>query len=159
VNTAVAILDLSGGLLDVRSARGFSFGEILDFISGRCTPLMIASDVSAPSRLLEKVASAFSADIYRPPGNYSKRSKSRLVSQFCFSERERHAKDALAAAVSAYEYKLPLLRKIEKRLRENGIFGQVDVGDVAMRLMSGQSRNIKDALDSITTEMTRLHAA
>jgi uncharacterized protein len=159
VSTAVAILDLSGELLDVRSARGFSFSEILDFISGRCTPLLIASDVSVPSRLLEKVASAFSADIYRPPGNYSKRAKSRLVSQFCFSERERHAKDALAAAVSAYEYKLPLLRKIEKKLRENGVCGQVEIGDVALRLMSGESRNIKDALDSITNETARLHAA
>ena len=151
MNTAVAILGLNGDILDVKSVRGFSFGEILDFISGRCTPLMIAADVAVPSRLLEKVAAAFSAGVYRPSGNYSKRSKSRLVSHFCFSERKRHAKDALAAAVSAYESKLPLLRKIEKRIGEIGLSGVIDVDEVAMKLMSGECNNIQNAIRALAT--------
>lgn len=152
MSTAVAILDLSGGLLDARSAREFSFGQILQYISERCTPLMIASDVSTPPKLLGKVAAAFSAGVYTPPENYSKLSKSRLVSKFSLSERERHKKDALAAAVSAYESKIPMLRKIERRLEETGLSGVVDVGDVAMKLISGECNNIQNAIRSLATK-------
>jgi hypothetical protein len=148
----VAILDLNSEIVNMKSGRSFSLKKILGFISGECVPIMIASDVYPAPKLIEKVAAAFSARIYEPPENYSKRSKSKLVEPFELSERERHKKDALAAAVSAYESNLPMIKRIRKRLDDEGISGMIDVGDVAMKIFSGECNNIHSAIRSLKNE-------
>jgi uncharacterized protein len=153
LNTAVAIIDLRGEVIGLRSSRSFSFGEILRFISSRCTPLVIASDVFPAPKLLSRVAAAFSAPIYEPAANYSKSAKSRLVESYELSERERHKKDALAAAVSAYESRLPFIRKIERRISETGLSGVLDIGDVAGKIISGECRNIRSAIERLESEI------
>lgn len=78
--------------------------------------------------------------------------KSRLVQPFDLSERQRHEKDALSAAVSAYESKLPMIKRIRKKLRDEGMSDTIDVGDVAMKIMSGESNNIHSAVHSLKKE-------
>ncbi len=150
MSTAVAILDLSGGIVGLRSGRGFSFGQIIKFVSGSCTPVMVASDVSPPGKLLARVAAAFSVGVFRPKENVSKSAKSRLVEHFDLSERERHKKDALAAAVSAYESNRAFIARIERKVRESGMSGTVEVDDVARMIFSGESNNIDSAIRSLS---------
>ncbi len=152
VNTAVAILDLNGDVVKLRSGRNFSFSNILEFVSGECSPLLIASDVCPAPRLLERVAAAFSARLYEPSENYSKWSKSKLVEPFELSERHRHLKDALSAAVSAYESNLPMINRIRKRLEETCTSEDIDVGDVAMKIFSGECNNIHSAINAVKKE-------
>jgi predicted RNase H-like nuclease (RuvC/YqgF family) len=152
VNTAVAILDLDGEIVNIKSSRQFSLKKVLEFVSGQCTPLMIASDVFPAPKLLGKVAAAFSAGIYEPSENFSRTAKSKLVRIYEISERERHKKDALAAAVSAYESKLPVIRKIRRKISESGLEGRIDTGDVARMIFSGESNNIKSAIEKLKDE-------
>jgi predicted RNase H-like nuclease (RuvC/YqgF family) len=123
------------------------------FISGECRPLMIASDVFPPPKLLEKVAAAFSAELHAPSENFPRSAKSRLVKPFSLSERHRHAKDALAAALMAYESRHPVIKRIEKRLSENGLSGKIEVGDVAVKIFSRECNNISSAIDKIEKEI------
>jgi predicted RNase H-like nuclease (RuvC/YqgF family) len=151
VKTAVAILDLNGSIVGLKSGRYFSLKNVLKFLSEKSVPILIASDVYPAPKLIEKVAAAFSARIYEPPENYSKWSKSKLVEGFDLSERERHEKDALAAAVSAYESILPMIKRIRKKLEHPDIEG-IEVGDVAMKIFSGECNNIHSAVRSLKKE-------
>jgi predicted RNase H-like nuclease (RuvC/YqgF family) len=136
----------------MRSDRSFSFSRILEFVSRECSPLVIASDVMPAPKLLERVAAAFSARIHEPSENFSKRAKSRLVEPFDLSERERHLKDALAAAVTAYASQLPMIKRIRKRLEDCGLSEDIEVGDVAMKIFSGECNNIHSAIVRIRKE-------
>jgi predicted RNase H-like nuclease (RuvC/YqgF family) len=145
-------MDLNGDVVALKSGRYFSLKKILEFVSARCVPLLIASDVSPAPKLIEKVAAAFSVRVYEPHENYTKWSKSKLVETFELSERERHEKDALAAAVSAYESKLPIIKRIRKKLEGDGLSGTIDIGDVAMKVFSRECNNIHSAISSIKKE-------
>ncbi|MCD6496112.1 MAG: DUF460 domain-containing protein [Candidatus Aenigmarchaeota archaeon] len=159
MKTAVVILDLNGRIVGMRSERGFSLERILEFLSSECTPLVIASDVFPAPRLVEKVAAAFSAKVYAPQENFSKRTKSRIVRSFGLSERERHKKDALAAAVTAYGCSLPVINRIKKKLLNEGVYDIFDAGDVMKKILSGESGNIHSAISSLKTESCRIEAA
>lgn len=114
--------------------------------------MLIASDVCPAPKLLGKVAAAFSARVYEPSENYSKWSKSKLVESFQLSERERHMKDALAAALSAYESKLPVIRRIRKKLNDENLSEIIDVSDVARKILSRECNNIHSAIRRIKKE-------
>jgi predicted RNase H-like nuclease (RuvC/YqgF family) len=148
----VAILDVHGEIVKLRSSRSFSFNKILKFVSEQCTPLVIASDVSPAPRLLIRVAAAFSVQVHKPAEGFSRRSKSRLVDEFELSERDRHKKDALAAAVIAYESKRPMLKRIEKILADEGLSARIETGDVARKIISGECNNIRSAIKSLRNE-------
>ena len=146
VTTAVAILDLRGEVVRIRSGRGFSLPKLLKFVSGECTPVAIASDVRPASRLLEKVATAFSVRVNEPPESLSRRSKSELLNGMSFKVRGKHRKDALAAALSAYGSMLPMLKKIENRLSKKGLGGKAALGYVTRKVIFGECNNIDTAV-------------
>ncbi len=139
----------------MRSNRGFSLSQILEFVSRECSPLVIATDVLPAPKLIEKVAATFSVKVHEPSENFSKRTKSKMVNSFELSERERHLKDALAAAVSAYESRLPVIRRIRKRLCDEGLPEDV-TGEIARRIFSGECNNIHSAIIMVKKEIQEL---
>ena len=148
----MAVLNLRGEVLKIRSSKGFSLSKIIRFISDECAPLLIASDVSPAPGLLEKVSASFPVRLYIPQESLSRRSKTRLVRAFSHRERERHKTDALAAALNAYEHLLPLLKKIEKKLYGKGPPDRIRIGDVARKILSGECGNIDRAIDALADE-------
>jgi predicted RNase H-like nuclease (RuvC/YqgF family) len=149
VTTAVALLDLQGDILKLKSSRGFSLRSLLRFLSLECTPLMIASDVFPAPRMLEKVATAFSVPLHTPAETLSRKSKSRLVRRFDLRGVVRHKKDALAAAVNAYGALMPMMKKIERRLEHEGLSGVSLASEVAGKIILGECRNIDRAVKSL----------
>jgi predicted RNase H-like nuclease (RuvC/YqgF family) len=139
----------------MRSNRGFSLSQIVEFVSRECSPLVIATDVIPAPKLIEKVAATFSVKVHKPSENFSKCTKSKMVRSFELSERKRHLKDALAAAVSAYESRLPMIRKIRKRICDEGLPDDVR-GEIARRIFSGECNNIQSAIDTIKREIQDL---
>lgn len=148
----MAILDLDREVVRLKSSKGFSLHKILEFLEEECTPMVIASDVFPAPKLLGKVAAAFSARLHEPAESLSRRTKSRLVRAFDLSERERHKKDALAAAVSAYESISPMLKKIEIRFLRHGISDKLETSEVAGKIISGECKNIDSAIKSLVRE-------
>jgi predicted RNase H-like nuclease (RuvC/YqgF family) len=152
VTTAVAILDLDGEVVKLKSSRSFSLRNIIKFLSLECTPVIIASDVSPAPRLLEKVATAFSVPLHTPAESLSRKSKSRLVNGFALKRVIGHKRDALAAAVSAYGTVVPMLKKIEKRLSKLSVSNKNIVHDVAGKIIVGECQNIAKAVKNICVE-------
>lgn len=150
----MAVLDLTGSLVTLRSGKGLSLRKALEFISRECTPLMVASDVSSPPRLLEKVSAAFSVPVYAPRPSMSRLSKSRIIRQLGVRVRGSHKRDALAAAVNAYDGIRPMLERIDSRLAKLGMGGRDMAGDVARLLIFGQANNIDRAVRILTGQQS-----
>jgi hypothetical protein len=149
VTTAVAILNIDNEVAKLKSSKDFSLDKILGFISAECSPLFIASDVSCPPKLLEKVAAAFSVGVTKPKVSIPRRVKSRLARRYDISDSDHHKEDALAAALSAYDSISPLLKKIETALIRKRLDGRLTKGQVARKIISGECNNIEDTIKSI----------
>lgn len=145
----MAVLDLDGEVVRLKSGRSFSLQKIIRFLSRECNPVVIASDVNPAPRLAEKVSTSFSAPLHTPPESLSRKAKSRLVRDFGLKGVVRHKKDALAAAVSAYGSLIPMIRKVEKRISEAGLSGDGLTSDVAGRIILGEFRNIDTAISEL----------
>ncbi len=110
---AVAILDLKGKLLSLSSSRSISLSSIVEHIAAHGRPLIIATDVTPPPAMVEKVKRAFHAVLFSPRGSLSIDEKIALTESFeCSNDHER---DALAAARMAYKDCKNKFAQIEKK--------------------------------------------
>lgn len=112
--TAIAVLDLRGNLVGVKSRKGWSSGEIVEYISSLGKPVIVATDKSQPPELVSKIKASFNAVLYTPKEDLSVEKKKALTSKhYLVNDHER---DALAAAIEAYNRYKNKLENVEKRL-------------------------------------------
>jgi hypothetical protein len=111
---AVAVLDINGNVLGVRSRKGWSFSEVVEHIHSLGNPVLIATDRANPPEYVSKIKSSFNAVLYTPREDMSIERKNTLTKTYrVFNDHER---DALSAAIEAFNsYKSKLLN-IEKRV-------------------------------------------
>lgn len=120
--TGVALFDLQGSLLEVKSKRHFSKAAITRYIISNGSPLIIASDMNPLPKGIEKIASSFSSLVIIPEKVLRWKDKKRIVETF-LKEREllekpwrnSHEKDALIAAYLAWKRIRPRLLKLERK--------------------------------------------
>ncbi len=112
--TAVAIIDLNGNLIDVKSKKSWNPAEVVEFIASNGKPVVIATDKSNPPEYVQKVKAAFNAVLYTPKDDISVEKKKSLTARYKLLND--HERDALAAAIDAYNSYKNKLRNIEKRL-------------------------------------------
>lgn len=111
--TAVAILDIRGGLVNLFSSRVVSISDVIEHITRYGRPLIIASDVTPAPNTVEKVKRAFNAVLFVPSDSLTTEEKINLAKPFrCCNEHER---DALAAALWAYKDCKNKFTHIEKK--------------------------------------------
>jgi uncharacterized protein len=99
--TGIAVLNLSGELVDLTSSRGLSSSDVIEWIAARGRSLLVATDVFPTPGGVEKVKRAFNAVLYSPGGDIPAEEKIALGKEFGY--RNDHERDALAAAVSAFK--------------------------------------------------------
>jgi hypothetical protein len=148
--TGLAIVNLDGKLCRVISAKNFSLKDILSLLVKYPQVLIVASDVSPVPRLVEKVASTLSSVLYTPPHSLSVAEKKELVdSKFSRDDYgNSHERDALAAALKAYNHFKPKLENLDKRLKEKDLADiSVEVKSLAVKGMS-----LHRAVKSLTKE-------
>ncbi len=110
----IAILDLDGNILGVRSRKGWSFSEVVGYIRSFGTPVLVATDKASPPEYVNKIKASFNAVIYAPREDMSIERKTNLTKGYKILND--HERDALSAALEAYNsYKSKLLN-IEKRI-------------------------------------------
>jgi hypothetical protein len=110
----VAVLDLNGSVLGVRSRKGWTFSEVIEYIHSFGQPVLIATDKSNPPDYVNKVKSTFNATLYTPREDMSIERKIALTKGY--KVVNDHERDALSSAIDAYNsYKSKLLN-VEKRL-------------------------------------------
>jgi len=111
--TAVAILDIRGGLVNLFSSRVVSISDVIEHITRYGRPLIIASDVTPAPNTVEKVKRAFNAVLFLPGDSLPTEEKINLAKPFGYCNE--HERDALAAALWAYKDCKNKFTHIEKK--------------------------------------------
>ena len=112
--TAVAVLDLSGNLLGISSRKEWSHSDVIDYVLSFGKPVVVATDKSNPPEFVSKLKASFNAVLYTPKEDMSVEKKKNLASKY--RTANDHERDALAAAIEAFNsYKSKFLN-IEKRI-------------------------------------------
>ncbi|MEX2702285.1 MAG: DUF460 domain-containing protein [Candidatus Baldrarchaeota archaeon] len=155
VTTGVAILDMDGNILEVRSGKELTRGEIIRLIAKHGIPIVIATDVTQVPQFVEKLAKALNSQLFQPPRPLTVVEKRTLVQEYLKKldieeiSLDSHQRDALAAAIKAYQSLKNKLNRIEARIKEMGV--KVPIDPVKTLVIQGMS--IKDAINKVIYEL------
>ncbi len=155
VTTGVAILDMDGNILEVRSGKELTRGEIIRLIAKHGIPIVIATDVTQVPQFVEKLAKALNSQLFQPPRPLTVVEKRTLVQEYLKKldmeeiSLDSHQRDALAAAIKAYQGLKNKLSRVEAHIKEMGI--NVPIDPVKTLVIQGMS--IKDAINKVICEL------
>ncbi len=121
ITTGIAVLDVSGSLLGVMSARNFDRTEVVSFCSRYGSPVVVATDVSDPPDAVKRLCSAFGAKLFLPTEDMSVEEKRELVRRFGAYVKTTHERDAVASAIKAYTFYSKLFDSIKERAVSDGL--------------------------------------
>lgn len=152
MTVGVAILDLSGELLDVNSFKEASRSYITSHIINYGKTVLIATDVHNPPKLVKKMATSLNSRIFSPYRDLAVSAKNDLVDDYVNFQDQNpsmhrsgvnnklipqnaHERDALAAAIQAYKNYQKKLEQIERRTQSLGLTPQI-VDDVKILVIN-----------------------
>jgi predicted RNase H-like nuclease (RuvC/YqgF family) len=99
--TAIAILDLKGRILFLKSKREYKISEIVEDILRFGKPILICTDKEKVPKKVKKIASLFSCKIFHPTKNPSRIQKYRITKNFEY--RNYHERDAIFSAIKGFK--------------------------------------------------------
>lgn len=144
--SAAGLMSLDGELVNYTSRREFSKDRIIQFIVENGKPLIVASDVFPAPSLVEEIASNTGSVLLSPDRDLEADYKDRLVSDLGVEGEDSHIRDALASAEYARREYEDKLEEIEKRVREEGVWE--DMEDVVELVIKG-SLSISQAVKEV----------
>jgi predicted RNase H-like nuclease (RuvC/YqgF family) len=147
--TGVAVFDLSGNLILVKSGKNLSRSDISRIISDVGNPIIVSSDISPIPRSVERVATSFSARLIEPGETFSRKEKHETAKEYMKVQgkawKNRHERDALVSGIYAYKQVRQMVERISSKLRKACITDKA----LANRVMSEvllKKRNIDSAI-------------
>ena len=149
INFGIAILDLEKKLLYLSSIRNLGISGACKIISKFGKPIFIATDKSkVPSKIL-RIAAAFHVPVWSPSEDMKLATKQKLVESYAKANGlelipDKHAIDALAAALSAYQSISSTLSNIDKNLFSKGLSRYAK--NVKYLILTKSAQNISNAL-------------
>lgn len=150
--TGIAILDLNGNILALRSGKEISRRDIIRYISEFGSAVMVATDVAPLPKFVEKVATTFKAIIFTPQKSLKVVDKKEIVTDFLKKSNmkvsDAHIRDALACALKAYLSFQNTFEKIHKKMQELNVDIEIPEEKVKVLVMRGYS--IYDAISILT---------
>ncbi len=147
---ALAILDTNGELVYLHSKKGYKKSEILDDITARGKPLIVAADRNPLPKSVGKLASILGSKIYYPVKSLMTSEKAMLIKNFKLKMKNDHERDAIASAYRAYKYYLDLFNRTKKVLDEASLSKYFP--EVIERVVGEEEDNINDAIERVMTE-------
>lgn len=108
---------MNGNVLDIESGKNISVNDAIWEIEQRGDLLVLASDRFPLPRTIKKIAAAFECKIYSPREALAKKEKEELTKDY--HNLNSHERDALAAALKAYNFFSHKLRQIKKQEGRN----------------------------------------
>lgn len=121
LTVGIAILDLSGNVISVKSCKEMSKADVITHIISHGKAVLIATDVYPAPKMVRKLAASLNSKIYSPSKTFTVSSKTELVDSYLNEIRSpkfpenAHERDALAAAIKTYKHYQKKLIQIEKR--------------------------------------------
>lgn len=118
----IAVLGFDGRLLGILSSKELSVNSIVEKILEYGIPSIVATDVSTVPQTVEKIAVSLGARIFFPPCPILVKEKNEIAKQYP-SVKNAHERDALSAALKAYQHFINKFENIDSRLKELGLEG------------------------------------
>ncbi|WP_456370932.1 DUF460 domain-containing protein [Geoglobus sp.] len=122
----VAVLDLDGNVLAVKSRKGWSYHEVVEFILSHGKPVVVATDRRLPPEYISKMRASFNCILHCPREDIPVEKKKALTAGKTVSND--HERDALASAIDAYNTYRNKLKNVEKRIPEGYDFDEIKAG-------------------------------
>jgi predicted RNase H-like nuclease (RuvC/YqgF family) len=121
--TGVAVFDLEGNLLLLKSGKHLGKSEVSKIISDVGNPIIVSSDINPIPRSVERVATSFSAMLIEPGETFSRKEKHETARDYMKAKgkvwQNRHERDALVSAIYAYKQVRQMVDRISSRLRKS----------------------------------------
>jgi hypothetical protein len=129
--TGIAVLDLKGSLLLIRSGKHFSRADISKIVLDAGIPIIMSSDINPLPRAVERIAAGFSARLIEPGETFSRKEKHETAKEFMKLSgkawQNRHERDALVSGIYAWKQVRQMVERMESRL------GKARITDKATR--------------------------
>ncbi|WP_114578248.1 DUF460 domain-containing protein [Saliphagus sp. LR7] len=128
--TAVAIVSLSGEVLDVRSSRTGDHADVIEWIVERGRPVVVAADVTPMPETVEKIRRSFDAAAWTPDSDLPIDEKQHRTRDEAYEND--HQRDAMAAALFAVDDHADQFERIARKVPPG-----LDRGAVTARVVAG----------------------
>lgn len=119
----IAIADINGNLLALRSGRGLSRGDVIRYLVDFGRPILIATDVAPAPNFVEKLSASLQTHLFFPDRLISVAEKRELAKTFDLESKLRptnsHQRDALAAISKVFQIHGNKFKLLNKRLKES----------------------------------------
>lgn len=150
LTAGIAIMDLKGNILSVKSFKEISRAEIIYHIINYGKTVLVSTDVYPPPKMVKKLATALNAKIHHPTRDMSVGSKIEMVESYLSEKsslerskvvsselvpQDAHQRDALAASIRTYKSYHKKLDQIESRSLEINLSSEDE--DLVKRMVIG----------------------
>ena len=148
ISTGLAGIDLNGFPLFVFSRKELGRNQALNIILEYGKPVLVATDVKNPPLYVKKIASEANATLFYPEKDMMVLEKRKIVQDYMskyidqIKVADSHQRDALAAAIKAYQYFRNKFEKLEAEIRKTNV--KIPLDRAKVELIRGKS--IKDIL-------------
>ncbi|MET1100913.1 MAG: DUF460 domain-containing protein [Pyrodictiaceae archaeon] len=161
--TGVAVIDLDGRLLYLGSHRGLDRQMLIELVRNIGVPILVATDVKPAPDFVRKLAASLKVQLYEPPESLPVEEKREIVLNKLKELRgniriDSHSRDALAAALKAYQAFSQKLSQIEAQVTRMSSL-MLDTARIKADVIRGLSiaeaveREIKRILDGNPNSM------
>ena len=149
----LAILTLNASPLYLKSRKGLTRGEITRMAIDCGNPLLVAADVTPAPAFVKKLANMLNAVLFVPESIMAASEKREITRLYAENHkvnlRNSHTRDALAAAIKAFQHYKNKFIQVEAEARK--LMAPVSIEEVKALVVRGQT--IQRALEvSITKE-------
>lgn len=144
--TGVAVVDLDGEVLNVLSTRTMDTAGVVEWVIERGRPVVVAGDVAPMPSTVDKIRRSFDAAGWAPGDDLGVDFKKRITSDWEYKYSNDHERDAMAAALAAYEAHEDQFSRVRKKMPPG-----VDEGEVLSRVLS-DSVSVESAIEEVTEE-------
>ena len=129
--TAAAVVGLDGSVLDVFSSRTVDAADVTEWIVEQGRPIVVAADVTPMPETVEKLRRSFDAAGWTPEKDLPIDEKQHRTREESYDDD--HQRDAMAAALSAYDDHEDQFDRIAQKVPP-----RVDTGEVTARVVAGE---------------------
>jgi predicted RNase H-like nuclease (RuvC/YqgF family) len=142
--TAVAVVGLDGGVLEVMSSRTADTAAVVEWIIERGRPMVVAADVTPMPETVEKLRRSFDAAEWVPDRDLPVDEKLHRTRNEGYDND--HERDAAAAALSAYDAHADQFERVAAKVP-----GERDLGTVLGRVLSEET-SVEAVLADLATD-------
>jgi predicted RNase H-like nuclease (RuvC/YqgF family) len=123
--TGVAVFDLNGSLLLIKSGKNLSKSDISRMVLDVGNPIIVSSDINPTPKAVERVAASFSARVIEPGETFLRKEKYDEAKGYMKAHGKvwanRHERDALVSGIYAYKQVRQIVERMDSRMRKAGV--------------------------------------